>query len=375
MYYCFPQHVSCFMCVSSLDLLVVISYAMFYVQIYLLTCLYVQIYMLSIVCHAFLCFVPLFCFVQMLGLCAHMLVMLCLDLCAYALSPCFMLISTSVHVHMLGSMSYHVYVLSFHMFTCMFPCLYDQIQVSTCLLALCHLPCACVLRAMFVCLDLGYVCHAMCYCSPFVALSFFSCVLAYWFVLNLDPMVFVIVHTPWPISKGLDHPIFMSMLAMLVCATRWLSVHFYMLAYMSMHQSCLLVCRPHFNTMKLWTFDPNLHLSFVDTTFCLLSCLFPCLFVGQLSCFCHMLRLLYLSCLFALHPFPIIYASLPFHCLSVGFLSLPLHVHTWSEDVWSQGMVSQAQAKRIRMRACRFESSRYSQQVQGLAFPFGYVLF
>ena len=88
---------------------------------------------------------------------------------------------------------------------------------------------------MFVCIDLGYVCHAMCYCSPFVALSFFSCVLAYWFVLDLDPMVFVIVHTPWPISKGLDHPIFMSMLAMLVCATRWLSVHFYMLAYMSMH--------------------------------------------------------------------------------------------------------------------------------------------
>ena len=50
---------------------------------------------------------------------------------------------------------------------------------------------------MFVCLDLGNVCHAMCYCSPFVTLSFF---LAFW------PMVFVIIHTPWPISKGLDHP-------------------------------------------------------------------------------------------------------------------------------------------------------------------------
>ena len=61
----------------------------------------------------------------------------------------------------------------------------------------------------FVCLDLSYVCHAMCYCSPFVALSFFfSCVLAYWFRPNLDLMVFVTVHTLRPIPKGLDHPTF-----------------------------------------------------------------------------------------------------------------------------------------------------------------------
>ena len=31
------------------------------------------------------------------------------------------------------------------------------------------------------------------------------------------------------------------MLAMLVCTTRWLSTHLYTLAYMSMHESCLLV--------------------------------------------------------------------------------------------------------------------------------------
>ena len=43
---------------------------------------------------------------------------------------------------------------------------------------------------------------------PFIA---FSCVLAYWFGPDLDPMVFVTVHTPWPISKGLDHPFCMSM--------------------------------------------------------------------------------------------------------------------------------------------------------------------
>jgi len=53
-----------------------------------------------------------------------------------------------------------------------------------------------------------------------------------------------------------------AMLTMFVCATRWLSMHLCTLAHMSMHESCLLVCCPCFNTLKLWTFDPNLHLSF-----------------------------------------------------------------------------------------------------------------
>ena len=58
-----------------------------------------------------------------------------------------------------------------------------------------------------------------------------------------------------------------------ICATRWLSMHLYTLAYMSMHESYLLLCCPYFNTMKLWTSDPNLHLSLADTTFCLLPLL------------------------------------------------------------------------------------------------------
>ena len=69
-------------------------------------------------------------------------------------------------------------------------------------------------------------------------------------------------------------PFFVMCNDMLVCATRWLNVHLYTLAYMSIHESCLLVCRPYFNTMKLWTPDPNLHLSLVNITFCLLSFLF-----------------------------------------------------------------------------------------------------
>ena len=175
---------------------------------------------------------------------------------------------------------------------------------------LCYIQCACVLHAMFVCLDLGYSFHVMCYCSPFVALVALSCVLAYWFGPDLDPMVFVIIYTPWPISKVLDHPFCMSiltclyalssvlvslvlgfatlkcpqqvcgcvvtsdahealfgcnhlgcisrcwvascipfpfslpcddMLIILVCATRWLSMHLYTLAYWYMSLACQCV--------------------------------------------------------------------------------------------------------------------------------------
>ena len=124
-------------------------------------------------------------------------------------------------------------------------------------------------------------------------------------------------------------------------------MHLYTLAFMSMHESCLLVCRSCFNTMKLWTFDPNLHLSPVDTTFCcLLTCLpshlFACLPFSSLvclscclSCLLPYAMLALLVRLFALYLLHIIHASLSFHCLFAGFLSLPLHVHTRGEDVWS----------------------------------------
>ena len=58
--------------------------------------------------------------------------------------------------------------LCFHMLVCSDPCS---------LRALCHYLCAYVLHTLCMCLDLGYVCHAMCYCSPFVAFSFF---LVFW---------------------------------------------------------------------------------------------------------------------------------------------------------------------------------------------------
>ena len=177
-------------------------------------------------------------------------------------------------------------------------------------------------------------------------------------------MMPVASYTPIPFSTPCD-----DMFAMLVYATRQFYVRLYMLVYMSMHEPCLLMCRPCFNAMRLWTSNPNVHLSLTNTTFCLLSCLFT-------LCFLFAILLVYpFAYLFILHPFSIINASLPIHCSAAGFLSLPLHVHIWSEDTWSQGMTSWAQAKRARMQACQHESNGYVQQVQGLAFPFGYVLF
>ena len=55
-------------------------------------------------------------------------------------------------------------------------------------------PCACAIYAMFGCLNLGYVCHAMCYCSPFVALSFF---LVFW-PIGSDP-----IWTLWYFSSSI----------------------------------------------------------------------------------------------------------------------------------------------------------------------------
>ena len=143
--------------------------------------------------------------------------------------------------------------------------------------------------------------------------------------LGYISMMLVASCIPFPFSVPCD-----DMLAMLVCATRWLSMHLYTLSYMFMHESCLLVCRPCFNTMKSWTFDQNLHLSLTDTTFCLFSYLFVFSFVCLLSCYlvCHV----YHS--YPLYAFSYALCIFFFHCLSASFLSLPLHVHTWSEDEW-----------------------------------------
>ena len=169
--------------------------------------------MLYALCHVFPCFFLFLFYVDVmvtrLHACMMFLAMPCLDLCVYACLQVYMVGSLSSHAYMLGFVFFHAFMLTS---TCLDLCFHMPTCLDLCSLhAICYFPCACALHAMFMCLDLGYACHAMCYCSPFVPFVSISCVLAYWFRPDLDPMFFIIIRTPWPILKGLDHPICMSM--------------------------------------------------------------------------------------------------------------------------------------------------------------------
>ena len=133
-------------------------------------------------------------------------------------------------------------------------------------------------------------------------------------------------YVPFPFSASCD-----DMLTMLVCATRWPFMHLYTLVYMSMHESWLLVCHPCFNIMKLWTFDQNLHLSLADTIFCFLSCFLAFSLVCSHPC-CFPYRVCYA---YSIYAFSYTLCILSCHRFFVGFLSLPLHVHTQSENAQS----------------------------------------
>ena len=143
-----------------------------------------------------------------------------------------------------------------------------------------------------------------------------------------------------------------ALLTMLVCATHWLFMHLYTLAYMFMHESCLLMCCPYFNTMKSWTFDPNLHLSprghhllFVFFLVCLFACFLVCLPFGTLAyvvaCHvsCHVLCLLLLhACLLCTHCALFTHLFLSIACLLVFCLYLCIDTHgvrTHGAMAWS----------------------------------------
>ena len=161
-------------------------FAMFHAQIYVLTCLHVQIYMLQALCHVFLCFVPLFVLGRHQG---YMLTCL-FDVVGYALLgsmcfmclfPCYMVRSmffTCLYawIHVLPCLCVKFLHIYMHTSTliCLDLCFHMLVCLDLCSLhALCYRLCACALHAMFVCLDLDYVCHAICYCSPFVTLFLF----------------------------------------------------------------------------------------------------------------------------------------------------------------------------------------------------------
>ena len=94
--------------------------------------------------------------------------------------------------------------------------------------------------------------------------------------------------------------------------------------YMSMHESCLLVCRPYFNSMKPSTFDPNLHLCLTDTPLvCFLASLSLCLF----ACFLASLFAIPIM-LICFMPFHMLFASFPsIVCQLVSCLCLCMYTH------------------------------------------------
>ena len=149
--------------------------------------------------------------------------------------------------------------------------------------------------------------------------------------------------TPFPLFALCD-----DMIAMLVCATRWLSMHLCMLAHMSMYESCLLVCRSCFNKMKLWIFNPNLHLSLTDTTIFLLSCLFAC-FLTCLLAFLF-LCLPCLSCLSVLCLLRMHFAFLSsIACLLVSCLCLCMYAH----GARTYGVRVQSPKRKQKGRGCK----------------------
>ena len=148
--------------------------------------------------------------------------------------------------------------------------------------------------------------------------------------LGCTTMILVASCIPFP-SFVLCHV----MLTMLGCTTRWLYMHHYTLAYMSMHESCLLLCHPYFNPIKSWTSDPNLHLSLTNATFYLFSYLFVSLFV---SCFlvsllvhfwCNHLGCITMMLVALCKPFP---SSVPCHVmltmLGCAIRWLYMHLYT-----------------------------------------------
>ena len=114
------------------------------------------------------------------------IVISCLDLhvcmhalCSYAYIWVFTCLYAWIHVlPCLYARFLYVYM-HVSMPICLYLCFHMPMCLDLCALhALRYLSCAWALHATFVCLGPGLVCHAMCYCSPFVPFIAFSCVLA-----------------------------------------------------------------------------------------------------------------------------------------------------------------------------------------------------
>ena len=189
---------------------------------------------------------------------------------------------------MLRSMFPHAYVLGSMFSTCF-------MLSSMCLCAACH---ACVPRAR-LCLS----CHVL--LLLFYRFVFLSCVLAYWFGPDLDPMVFVIVHRPWPTLKGLDHSYLHIYACLLLCfmnALAFLVLGFATLDALSRFSGCVVTSNAHEALSRCNHFGIHHHdagrfvrtLPFFHSAWGL--CL-PCLFVPPVRFLCIFTRLLICPCI------------------------------------------------------------------------------
>ena len=133
--------------------------------------------------------------------------MLCSDLCLYAFRHVLYL---DLHMYMLMCQLSNVLpclCASFHMFTCVLSCLCLDLHlhmfVCLDLCSACFMPSSMYLYSPFhVCVPRPRIrlsCHVL--LQLFCRFIFLSCILAYWFKPDLDPMVFAIIHAPWRTSK------------------------------------------------------------------------------------------------------------------------------------------------------------------------------
>ena len=165
---------------------------------------------------------------------------------------------------------------------------------------------------------------------------------------------------PFPFSAQCN-----DMLIMLVYTTRWLFVHLYKLAYMSMHESCLLVCRSYFNTMKLWTSSPNyiclpwtppFVCFFAYLPFHLFARIFTSLIAIPIMLICFM-------------PFHMLFSSLlSIACLLVSCLCLCMYTHRVRTSLLGT-------SKKGTNASMWLSQAVVFNRLRSLAFLFGYVLF
>ena len=233
------------------DLCVYVLFAMFCTQIRIRTCLYAWI-------HALLVFALNF---------------ICLHACFYT--------------YMSTSMFSHAYVHGSTFSTCFF--LY-----SMCLCTPCHV---CMPRPR-ICLS----CHVV--LQPFCRFIFLSYILAYWFKPDLDLVVFFIVYTPWPTSKGLDN-LYLQVYACLFLCFRFVLASLVLGFVMFETLNGFVVVWLHSTPTRpcldvtIWDASPRcqlLHAYLSLFPLRVMICL-PCLFVSLVGFLCIFTRLLTCPCM------------------------------------------------------------------------------